>query len=437
MLLDYFTLGGVEVANHARLATYLETVGSPLTSATVCKCETFTAATVGDLPYTTPTEDGAPWYDPDVPESADFAGLLVLSMEGLDAHPVKRSVTNAVTGGGSFGPARAIPRTITVTAVLLGATCCAVEYGLHWLAEVLTGCTSGECDGDCLTLFNCCPGAEEDPGEFEARHRRSLRRVALVDGPEVTARQGDGCATGTCQSGADVITVEFTLSAATPWLYTDTMPVLEVDPPVDTSTDCVTWCLHGTEDGCGGTCRLAACEDPTAACADPLCRPTPPPSITVPETCYCLPLAVEKECWEVDLTGRPSWSVDVPVITIRAGSGGDLRNLTLTFYQRTAGDDALSCEEMADLQRCNPHSVYHVRYLPAGGALTLDGQINRAVVECGGVCETSPDVYGRDGLPPSWRPLDCATYCLCIESDVSNPPPPGTVITVGVSGRGW
>ncbi|MGW0086560.1 hypothetical protein [Streptomyces sp. NPDC003393] len=437
MLTDYLTLGGVEVANHARLAVYLETVGSSLTSATVCRCETFTAATVGDLPYTTPAEDGAPWYDPDVPESADFAGLLVLDVAGLDTHPVRRSVTNAVTGGGSFGPARAMPRTLTVTAVLLGATCCAVEYGLHWLAEVLTGCTSGECEGDCLTLFNCCPSEEEDPATFQERHRRTLRRVALVDGPEVTARRGDGCAGGTCSTGADIVTVEFILSAATPWFYTDTMPVLEVGPPVDDSTACVTWCLHGSEAGCEGTCRLAACPDPMAACADPTCRPSLPPSPTLAETCYCLPLAVERECWEVDLSDRPAWSADVPVITIRAGEGEDLRNLTLTLYQRSAGDDALSCDEMADINRCNPHSVYHVRYLPAGGALSLDGQIGRAVVECGGVCESSPDVYGRDGLPPTWRPLDCATYCLAIETDVANPPPEGTLITVGVSGRGY
>src|SRR5690606_23228070 len=106
---------------------------------------------------------------------------MVLSVEGLDTHPVRRSVTTAVTGGGSIGPARVMPRTITVTGVLLGATCCGVEYGLHWLTEVLTGCTSGGCEGDCMTLFNCCPGEEEeDPEAFAARHRRSIRRVALV-----------------------------------------------------------------------------------------------------------------------------------------------------------------------------------------------------------------------------------------------------------------
>ncbi|MFC8332717.1 hypothetical protein [Streptomyces olivaceus] len=432
----YLTLGGVEIANHARLTTYLETVGSGLDSATPCGCETFTAGLVGDLPYSTPAEDAAPWYDPSVPESADFAGLLVTEVEGLDKHPVGRSVTNAVTGGGAIGPARVMPRTITVTAVLLGATCCAVDYGLHWLSEVLTGCTTGECEGDCLTLFNCCPSEEMDPETFQERHRRSLRRVALVEGPTVLERHGDSCAGGQCSAGGEILTVEFILTAGTPWLYTDTAPVLEVAPPMEPGTECVTWCLHGDEDGCEGTCRLAACMDPTAACADPTCAAPAPPAPTLPDTCFCQPIAVERECWDVDLTARPGWSVDVPMITVLAGEH-DLRNVTLTFYERAEGDAGLSCEEIADNSRCSPHSVYSIRYVPAGGALTLDGQIGRGTVECGGTCETSPDVYGRDGLPPTWKPLSCASYCLCIESDVSNPPAPGATVSLGVSGRGY
>src|SRR5262249_36861937 len=156
-----------------------------------------------------PVSDLAPWYDPDVPESADFAGLMVLSVDGLDDYPVRRSTTAAVSGGASIGPARAQPRTLTVTGILLGATCCAVDYGLHWLGEALVGCTEGNCDGDCLTLYNCCPGQAMTATDFNAAHRRTLRRAALVSGPTPTARTGDGCAAGTCQLGADIVTVEF------------------------------------------------------------------------------------------------------------------------------------------------------------------------------------------------------------------------------------
>ncbi|MGW1539738.1 hypothetical protein ACWCPM_05580 [Streptomyces sp. NPDC002309] len=436
-LTDYVTVGGVEVVNHTRLNTYLQTVGSPLDSTAVCSCESLTAEMVGDLPYNTPEEDEAPWYDPDVPESAQFAGFLLLNVEGLDENPVRRIVTNGVAGGGAIGPARAEPRTMVFTGILLGATCCAVEYGFHWLGEALQGCTVGQCEGDCMTLFNCCPGAEMSPDEFAEKHRRTIRRVALVDGPRVISRAGDGCVGGDCESGADIVGVEFTLTAGTPWLWTDPMTVMEIVPPVDPDDGCVTWCLHPSGgEGCDGACRFAPCSDPTAACADDRCMPPAPPVPLPPDTCFCLPLAAETDYYEMDLTSRPSWSVDAPVITVTAGSAA-LRNITIEIFERSPNDSAMTCEEVAEQYRCSPHSTYHVTYVPAGGAVTLDGQIGRAFVECGGTCESSSDVYGRDGGPVSWKTLECASYCLAVSSDVSNPPSPEALITVNVSGRGY
>ncbi|MFD8774467.1 hypothetical protein [Streptomyces sp. NPDC059916] len=472
----YLALGGVEITNEARLDTYLRTVGSPLVDHGSCGCPTFTAETLGDEPYSTPAEDGAPWYDPDVPESADFAGFRVLSIDGLDEYPVRRSSTNAVTGGAALGPGRVMPRTITITGILLGATCCAVEYGLHWLSEAMTGCTGSVCEGDCLTLFNCCPGEEEAPEAFRARHQRTVRRVALAQGPTPTARHGNGCTSGACSSGADIITVEIVLTAGTPWLWTDPTPILEVALPDDDSDTCVTWCVHGqlppqrcvdvvescpvgtvsatviddaaactglrwpvgdsVEETCDGTCRFAPCVDPTTGCTDPLCAPPVPPSPAALETCYCLPLAVEKVCYDMVLSDRPGWSVDVPVITLRAGRE-DLRNVTVTFYERPIGGEALTCEEVAEFSRCYPHSQYHVAYVPAGGAVTIDGQIGRSIVQCGADCETSRDVYGLDGAPPTYEPFNCADYCVCIETDVMNPPARNAVLILSVSGRGY
>ncbi|MEZ7005819.1 hypothetical protein [Streptomyces sp. AD55] len=434
----YMEYGGVEVVNAARLDAYLETVGSPLTSYASCGCPTFGADTLEQLPYTTPDDPDspAPWYDPHTPASLEFAGIQVLEVEGLDDHPVQRTVTGGIAGGGAIGPARALPRTITVTALILGATCCGVEYGRHWLGQVLQGCASGECDGDCLTVYSCCPGEELDPDEFRERYRRTLRRVALVDGPRVIERAGSGCETGGCQSGADILTVEWVMTAAVPWLWTEPLPVMEVVPPMDLGNECVTWCLHpsGEAGACEGDCRFAACPDPTAACSDDRCLPPAPPAPGSPlSTCYCQPLAVERACYEMDLSDRPNWSTDVPIVTLRAGSS-DMRNVTIEIYEQ--GEDGLTCDEVADMQRCTPHSSWTVTYVPAGGAVTIDGQTGRATVECGGACESSRDVYGRDGMPPVFAALDCASYCVCISTDVENPPALDSVITVSVSGRG-
>ncbi|MDP4512058.1 hypothetical protein [Nonomuraea turcica] len=110
--------------------------------------------------------------------------------------------------------------------------------------------------------------------------------------------------------------------------------------------------------------------------------------------------------------------------------------MTISIYERTAAHAGLTCAEIADAERCNPHSVYHVGYAPAGSVLTLDGQIGRALIECGGVCETSGDVWGADGSPPTWRPLSTGTYCICVETDALFLPAADAAVSVAVTGRG-
>lgn len=443
MLENYLRIGSTEIANPARLLAYLESVGSGLTSLPedACGCPTFTADLVGDDAYTDPVTDGAPWWDPDVPMSAEFAGLMVLSVEGMDTNPLTREVTNAVTGGGALGPARAQPRTITVTGVLLGSTCCGVDYGLQWLGAALEGCSAGggdDCSGDCLVLYDCCPTDTDTGGPelFNAEHRLTLRRVALSSGPNVTARAGDGCPVrgGECAAnGADMLTVEFVLTAATPWKWTDPVPVLDVPPPTSDDSECVEWCVHDGDTPCEG-CRLAECADPGAACQDPACRPATPPVPNPPETCFCLPIAADQACYDVDLSDRPRWFPDLPMITIRAGSR-DLRNVTVRFYERTAAHAGLTAGEVADLERCNPHSEYTTTYVPASGALVVDGQVQRGIMHCNGTCESSTTLWGADGAPPSWRPFDCAEYVMCVESDGIVPPASDAAVVVAVTGR--
>ncbi|MFC8886151.1 hypothetical protein ACFT54_10300 [Streptomyces cinereoruber] len=481
MLEHYLSFGGVEIANSARLEAYLGSVGSPLDSVGVCACPTFDSSLAGDpAPYESPELDPAPWYDEDVPESADFTGLMILNVEGLGDRPVTRTVTRSAAGGAALGPARAQPRTITVTALVLAASCCGAEYGLHWLGEALSGCGGG-CEGDCLTLFNCCPSEADaaDPVLFTAKHRRTLRRVALIDGPTVLARHGNGCTSGgACgASGADVMTVEFVLTAAVPWKWTDPRPVLDVPVPTDDGTECIEWCVHRNplepydpvcaelgdtcppgavsvelgEGGCAPdavvwpdrdelnlpcdkTCRLKVCPDESLMCSDPTCRTPTPPVAPPPETCFCNAVAVNEEWHELDLTAWPRWFGSAPVITVQAGSQ-DLRRVTITLYERTAAHEGLTCEQIAELERCNAHSVYEISYVPAGGTLTLDGQIGRAMVECGGVCETSTDAYGAGGGPVAFPMLDCDRYCVEIAADAIFTPAADARVTIALSGR--
>ena len=236
----------------------------------------------------------------------------------------------------------------------------------------------------------------------------------------------------------DVVTVEFVLVAGTPWAWTDPVPLLDVALPQPDLTDCVTWCLSAAVIGPNfcppGSCQFESCDAGQDPCGDPLNMIPAPPQPTAPATAFCMPLAPERACYTIDLTDRPTWSSDVPTITIAAGTR-DLRNVRVTFYEKRSADD--DCDATADAQRCNPVNDFVISYVPALNNVTIDGQISRAVMACGDRCTTSSTVYGNpDGAPVSVAPLSCALYCVCIEVDSLFPPAEDAQLSLSVSGRG-
>lgn len=441
MLSDYAKAGDNELWSTTRLQAYLANVGSPFDNGSaVCVCDTLTPAVLGELDgvYTTPAEDPAPWYDPNLPVSGEYLGFMPLSIDGIDDNPRGRAVTNAVGGGGTFGPQRDLPRTITVQGVLIGSTCCGTEYGLQYLSEALQGCSGSVCDGDCFQMYNCCPAPGLTAEQFNTQHRRTYRRTSLVSGPTVVRRDGaGGCSAGAC-GGTELIVVEFVIVAATPWAWTDHIPLLDVALAGASSEDCVVWCMSGSPDpvqGCGDEpCLFAPCSTPGNPCADPR-NPVPtPPQPSLPPTSFCIPIAQDITCYSLDLGDRPEWSVDAPIIDVRSGSQ-ELRNVRLTFYERRI-DDARPCSEIADENRCQPSNDIFITYIPAGGSVTIDGQTGRATTQCLGECQAATTVYGdTDGGPLRINMLTCSTYCFCISVDANQPPAPDATLSLAVSGR--
>lgn len=444
MLTDWAAVGGIEVWNTGRLQAYLTNVGSPFTTGPgICTCDSLTPEILGlgFSAYQTPALDPAPWFDADYDHSGEYLGFLPLSVAGVDDNPRGRAVSTAVGGGGVFGPVRQLPRSITVTGVIIGTTCCGAEYGLHYLSEVLSGCTGEACDGDCFNMYACCPDGETlTADQFNAKYRRTFRRTALVSGPTVVRRDGTGvCASGGCAGGGDMITVEFVLVAANPWAWTDTMPQLDVGLPIGTpGSPCIDWCVKDPavpDSGCPDTdCLFGDCST-SDACADPMFPVPAPPQPTAPLTSFCVPLGTEQACYDIDLSDRPEWSSDVPMIVLESGSS-PLRNVRVTIYVKPAGS-LLNCAAIADANRCDPLEEFVITYMPAGAVLMLDGQIGKALIVCNDVCQTSTAVYGdQDGGPVRFVELGCATYCLCIETDNNYPPAADAELSFGVSGRG-
>lgn len=224
--LGWLVYGGQEIANEARTISYLANRQTPTNPDGVpgvsdrwrvnitpcCPCPVlFTDSAGGVLEYLRPDLDGAPWYDPDVPASAEFLGLLVTGIDGLES-VVTRAVVDrgSAPGGAWLGVERLGPRPVTVKGTLVATTCVGLDYGRRWLAHTLANDPCDACDTYALELRTSCPTAITPPASDEGL--KTLYGVGLTDGPK---RSGQVDEHGPC----DLLDVEFTLTAGEPWLY--------------------------------------------------------------------------------------------------------------------------------------------------------------------------------------------------------------------------
>lgn len=156
-------LGGIEIVNDSRTSAYMRNGIKPstLTVAGDCGCGNILELAGCDTEYTTPAEDNAPWYDPAISASAEFAGFLTTEFEGLSS-TYSRSITESIADGATLGRSRFGSRTMTWKGYLFGSTCCGVAYGLRWLGKVLQGSKAcgNNCNGEDLELLVCCPSMD-------------------------------------------------------------------------------------------------------------------------------------------------------------------------------------------------------------------------------------------------------------------------------------
>lgn len=131
--------------------------------------------------YTTVTTDPAPWYNPRIPDSWGFLGVVGIEMTGVDNSTRKAKVTNALRGGGVVGVTYLEPRVIVLRAIAIATAECSLSYGLRWLNEQFMGET---CANEPLVFFDCCPeaGCDED-GDFPVGPCWPTTYAELKNGP--------------------------------------------------------------------------------------------------------------------------------------------------------------------------------------------------------------------------------------------------------------
>lgn len=358
----------------------------------------------------------APWFDPDQPASQEFRGILVMDVQGLDAVPVQRDLSESICDGGVTGYHRDTSRRIRFNAVLVGCTHAGAQYGLNWLACLLrSGKTT---TGLPLRFLSASPeGSATAPDTLV----RTAENVVLTQTPTIV---GYGRGNGSLDhQHSSVLRIEFELATGTPYLWADpqsTLPVFDATP-----TETIEW-VTGCIPGAGG------CPTPVDTLVDPLC-PSPslpvspiPPSLGcgTENTGACIPLCSGSRLaatYDPGTTG--SWGCGEQVIDLLVTNNDVDAVRGVTLWWVYCGDDP----------ECNALSTAEISYIPAGATLTLDGVRGRVRALVDGAELSAPGIVsGGSGAPWSPQPLDST---LCYQLVLAAPTDADLTIEIVSRGR--
>lgn len=403
---------------------------------------------VGQPSYQLPEIDNAPWYDPAVPESRNFAGLYITSV--TMSSPYTRTSTANIGDGATLGRLKRNARTLVVTGFLVGKTCCASDAGLRWLTSALggSGCAGGDCEGCDFDFLACCPytGDEdsclttEDSSGNQTVYMRSsetgemtrgsdfwrrLKHVGVVSGPEVLQCVGASCGCG-C---AALTEVTFTLLAGNPYI----MHIGEVIADAESLADCgaelcsITWVPKAAAMAAGISCTTGCVEPVADFLEDPNCPlpALPPEPIVATSNCGCLPADSKQICFSA--APERVWGDSTLILQVFSGAT-ELRDLDIYVQQNPAGQD---CEEFTDY--CTACLSMRITYVPPNSIFELNGEERTVTVTRGSeVRNASQNLTAGDGTAFDWPDIACAPVCICVRYGCESTDPAATISLIRV-----
>ena len=457
----YFTFGGTEVINVARTEAYARNAGIGWFKP-VYRNEALPLI-LGDT-YTSPLQDDAPWTDPDDLSSYDFYGVYPLDITGIEDSTVTAEVVESTRTGGVVQAPRHATKTIVFSTVLVGASECAVEFGMRWLKAAINGCGClgrhrGLCGGTDLNYLSCepavdlnftsgsatyerivvdggvaaAPGATPVNGGTAAKpggqivngggaivqdstivevaptfdltecfdpYLRVLHKATATTGPSVTSK-------GLMSNGGAAWTVEWTIVAGDPYEYSAEVPLVVgfLDPTVDVPYpgDLVPPGAVWDPDGYVTTDPPCPVEvySPVFDPACPLLIP-PPAVPTISPVCFTFPTNFTRRSFTIPKQDVALWSGTVPILTIHTPASAEVRNLRVQFFD-DPGDDATP----DDL--CDPEGDVVFTYLPSDSIVTFDAVAHLIYIDTPGQGRRRADsvATNSDGGPFDWPELVC------------------------------
>lgn len=389
---SYACFGCVNFANNQRTATYHAWAcanglydGSP-PIIDLCSCPD------DDAVFVDPITDNVCWYDPQVPESAEFLGLVINKITGLRASTFTREVIDGFLEGSVLQRPHKRGRSFGFEAFILSTSCEGRDYGLEWLRKLLEedDCpsvnTCASCAGRELTIRKFC--STDDPADDGLHVWQS---AGLVDG--IVPIEPD---TRKLQSCCTLTGITFTMQSESPFSYSQTaMQICDLTADPDGFVRCYDWandCLDCQEDCCDrcGFDGLCQCYSPTVI----------EPDIVAADTCFCTPWAQIIDSCCVD--GLPSGYDTAFKIDVYSGTDFSndvyrefgMRNYTLQIFDNPLGLPCITDLETYDLwcSRSAPCAEIQIAYVPSDSTLTIDGRNNRVTLVCDGKCRNYDQV---------------------------------------------
>jgi hypothetical protein len=382
------SVNGVEILNVARAHAYITQHLPGLTAH--CNAPLLREG-LGHSEYTTPQDDGAPWYQGNRTAAERFYGLFPLGTQGVDDSTRSMNVTELLGDGAVHTMPRHGSREIRVTAVAVAADGEALAEGLAWLRDVLAGedCSDPSrlaCLGKDVVMYSAVP---EDLME-EVEFRRTFYEAEVTEGPLVTKVYPSKV--------ASIVGVEFTLTAGKPWAFTPTTAIATLD--MDTA-------LH-FDDPEGEDCspmNIAYDQYIDDPFFTGIARPPQPPTVLPPNILTVTSWRRKTAAIPPHFTER--WGRVMPLVLVGTGATA-LQYLRIRFYREGHGLDG-----------CDFDGEFLVSYIPASCTLTLDAIRRSATITRadGTVVPAGHLLFGSDGRPFQWPSLGCQ-YSYTMTADL-------------------
>jgi hypothetical protein len=421
----YFFFAGTEVINTTRTETYARASG--LTWFRPIYQQGQLAWLLGEDHYDSALQDDAPWTDPDNLDSYDFCGVYPLEITGMEDSTIEAEVVESVVDGGYVQRARHKTRAVVFNAVLVGASECAVEYGLRWLRTVLTGgpCfgkTFGNCGGADLCYLACSPAISlngtGDAAACYAKVGRSLHNVTTTTGPSVTQKLE-------MTDGGAAWTITWTMVAADPTEFGVEQPLILgfLDPAVDVP-------YVGGEVPEGGSYDPDGYVQTDPRCPAPIFTPVfdpscdllqPPPELpTVVPMCFKFPVNYLRRSFVIPRDQIPLWTDVVPIVTLHTGVA-EARSTRLRFYADVFDTGTPNQDP------CNFCGDVVFSYIPPGSTIVLDCASRQVYIDQPGMGRRRADTLASasDGSPFDWPVFSCGfAYVVTVDTEQQQANPP-------------